>query len=343
MLTNSGDAQAAGDTGSVEHAASRLNALLAGGGDSGANAAADQGKRPEPAGADTATQSEEAEAPADPNNAQVEGQSDEGEAADEGATQQPQKFRVKVDGEEVEVTLDELRKGYSLEKDATQKTMRAAEQRKAAEAAQLSFANARNEYAGYLDAIKAELSKPLYDAAEMETLRTGTSEQRSEYAARVAEEQQRRNHLENVAAQQRRISDEQARESQQATLARVQEETAKLIKAVPEWSDKAKREAGMKEVWDYGQALGFTPEELNGTHDHRAILVLREAAAYRKLQEKKVEVARKVEEVKTVSPGPAPKQTAQAAQFKQTRERFAKSGHVDDLAALLKKSPHLIS
>jgi hypothetical protein len=41
--------------------------------------------------------------------------------------EQPQVFTVKVDGKEVEVTLDELQKGYSRTQDYTRKTQQIAE------------------------------------------------------------------------------------------------------------------------------------------------------------------------------------------------------------------------
>lgn len=57
------------------------------------------------------------------------------ETADNGDTEPTEsRYKVKVDGEELEVTLDELQKGFMMGKDYTRKTMSLAEQRKQVEA-----------------------------------------------------------------------------------------------------------------------------------------------------------------------------------------------------------------
>ena len=55
---------------------------------------------------------------------------------EEEEEQQPQLYTIKVDGEDVEVTLDELQNGYSRQRDYTRKTQELAEQRKSFEAKQ---------------------------------------------------------------------------------------------------------------------------------------------------------------------------------------------------------------
>lgn len=65
--------------------------------------------------------------------AEEESESEETEETEE-QEEQPKSYLVKVDGEEVEVTLDELQKGYSRTQDYTRKTQALAEQRKEAEA-----------------------------------------------------------------------------------------------------------------------------------------------------------------------------------------------------------------
>jgi hypothetical protein len=61
-----------------------------------------------------------------------EEQSEEEEEPEE--EEQPQVYTVKVDGKEIEVTLDELQKGYSRTQDYTRKTQQIAETRKQVEA-----------------------------------------------------------------------------------------------------------------------------------------------------------------------------------------------------------------
>ena len=72
---------------------------------------------------------EESESESDGDEPEEEGESDEDEEQDE-ESEQPQTVKVKVDGEEVEVTLDELKSGYSRTKDYTRKTQELANQLK---------------------------------------------------------------------------------------------------------------------------------------------------------------------------------------------------------------------
>ena len=66
----------------------------------------------------------------------AESEQTEGEEEAEEAPQPAQTFRVKIGGEEVEVPLDELLKGYSHTADYTRKTQAIAEARKQAEEAE---------------------------------------------------------------------------------------------------------------------------------------------------------------------------------------------------------------
>ena len=59
---------------------------------------------------------------------------------------QAETFNIKVNGQEVPVTLDELKAGYSRQSDYTQKTMQIAEERKALEADRQKLQALINDY-----------------------------------------------------------------------------------------------------------------------------------------------------------------------------------------------------
>ena len=86
---------------------------------------------------ETVTQSDqpEAEAPEDdqPTAETPEAESEDDTEPDTEETETPETYRVKVDGEEVEVTLDELLKGYSRTEDYKRKTAKVAEERRTVE------------------------------------------------------------------------------------------------------------------------------------------------------------------------------------------------------------------
>jgi hypothetical protein len=79
---------------------------------------------------------------------------------------------------------------------------------------------------------------------------------------------------------------------------------------------------------------GFTPQELGNVYDHRIVLMMRDAAAYKALQAKKPEVQRKVD----AAPRLPSKQNVQATSRRtQERDNRFKSGRATlrDLASLL--------
>lgn len=109
-------------------------------------------------------------------------------------------------------------------------------------------------------------------------------------------------------------------------------EREKLLKALPEWSDKAvaKREQG--EIREYLAKAGFSADEIAQTADHRMVVVARKAAAYDALMAKQPAVAAKVRAAPAYTkPGAA----ADPAAANAARARFHKSGSVEDAAALL--------
>ena len=95
---------------------------------------------------DGAALSEELSADADAadEETQEEQSEEDGESEEQD---QPTHFTVKVDGKEVEVTLDELQKGYSRTQDYTRKTQQIAEIRKQVEVETEAVRAERAEYA----------------------------------------------------------------------------------------------------------------------------------------------------------------------------------------------------
>jgi hypothetical protein len=82
-------------------------------------------------------QTEEVDEPIDEYEDDVQ---DEEEETEEEVEAAPDLYKVIIDGEEVEVSLDELQKGYSRQSDYTRKTQQLAQQRKEAEALQQDYA-----------------------------------------------------------------------------------------------------------------------------------------------------------------------------------------------------------
>jgi hypothetical protein len=86
-----------------------------------------------------------------------------------------------------------------------------------------------------------------------------------------------------------------------------------LLDRIPEWADKDVYDREAKEVRDYAvETLGFSPEEVDKSADHRAVAALRKAMQYDQLMaaglpsiEKKVrEAAPTIKQGRTVKPQP---------------------------------------
>jgi hypothetical protein len=257
----------------------------------------------------------------------TEEQSEEGEETEE-EEQPTEVYTVKVDGKEVEVTLDELQKGYSRTQDYTRKTQQIAETRKAVEAEAGAIRAEREQYAQLLGALKQQLESTeapvdmdrLYNEDPIEWVRQSElMRQKQDKLAAIQSEQQR---LSQLTAQQRA-------QEMNAHLATQQEA---LIQAVPEWKDSKKAQAEKALLVEFGKKIGFSDDELKNVYDHRAVVALRKAALYDQMMSKRGQIK------PVINNGPRPAKPSAAGRVSTTTEstrakqRLAKSGRVDDAA-----------
>jgi hypothetical protein len=260
----------------------------------------------------------------------TEEQSEEGEETEE-EEKPAEVYTVKVDGKEVEVTLDELQKGYSRTQDYTRKTQQIAETRKAVEAEASAIRAEREQYAQLLGALKQQLESTeapvdmdrLYNEDPIEWVRQSeVMRQKQDKLAAIQSEQQR---LSQLTAQQRA-------QEMQAHLATQQEA---LIQAVPEWKDSKKAQAEKALLVEFGKKIGFSDEELKNVYDHRAVIALRKAALYDQMMSKRGQIK------PVINNGPRPAKPSAAGRVSTTTEstrakqRLAKSGRVNDAASAI--------
>ena len=269
----------------------------------------------------------------------VESEPEEMEAASEEAVEaeEPPRYRVKVDNEEVEVTLDELLKGYSRTSDYTKKTQTLAEQRKQVEAERQRIEEAaklRDQYAQRLSVIEQMLaSQPEEDLTPLkETDPIG-------YTMKIAERMEREKQVQAIRAEQQQIAQKQQAEYQENLRRHLASEAEKLSQAIPEMSDPVKGEVIRKDIKDFARSIGWSEQELAQVYDHRAVLALYQAMQYNKLQKSKPVATKKVAEApKMLKPGTTGKQTtAEQDAVKKLQQRLAKTGDRRDAARLLEK------
>ncbi|SVC54395.1 uncharacterized protein METZ01_LOCUS307249, partial [marine metagenome] len=179
------------------------------------------------------------------------------------------KYTIKVDGEEFEVGIDELKSGYQRQADYTRKSQALAEQRKGTEKIQSErqqLEQERQMYANGLQMLQEQQSAKLqdFDEVEWETLK-----QEDPYAYMIKKDEYRdaQERVGNLQAEQQLVQQEQAQQMQQARAHFVQQEYARLVNALPEWKDKDS--TIKKDIQEYATSVGFRPEEINQLADHR--------------------------------------------------------------------------
>lgn len=270
---------------------------------------------------DGGTESEEEHEPESP----VE-QEEEAEEQHEEAPATP-RHRVKVDGKEEEVPLDELIAGYQRQSDYTRKTQEAAELRKAAEAERQQIAQERARYAQGLQQLAQQLQPPQIDWEALER------DDPFGYVKAVQQEQARQQKAAQVHAEQQRLYQQQQHEDYQQRAAALAEASKRLAERIPEYADPEKRQAVQTAIRTYAQSIGFTADELAEASDPRAVEVLNKARLYDELKARAAKA--KPVAVQTAIPGavrPPPNKAKQAA------DRLKRSGSdADALAYLLNR------
>lgn len=136
----------------------------------------------------------------------------------------------------------------------------------------------------------------------------------------------------NHAAHQARA--EQAQHFQ----ARLKTEQAQLYERAPDLVDEGKRREFYSDMISTGKNYGFSEEEMNNVHDHRVMMLVKDAIAYRKLQAAKPRAMEKAKSARTPVSTPAARASSNeriATKHKNLFDRARKTRSVDDVGALL--------
>ena len=251
------------------------------------------------------------------------------------------KARVKIAGEEREVTLKELRDGYQMESDYRRKTSELSEQRKAFDAERERAAQEINARFAEAQQITGYLEHQLlgeFNSIDWNALRASNP---AEFAALKQEYNDRYNQIQSVKASAANQLQAQRAELEQKRVIGLQamlaEESQKLHAAIPEFADEAKAKELKGQLRDYLKTYGYNDQEIANVYDHRHVMILRDAMAYRAMQSKKPELTKKVINLPKVQKPGASKTKAEikSEQVKQKLAKIRKSGSTKDLASLL--------
>lgn len=272
---------------------------------------------------DPAEEAQEESQDEEPTESDDEDEEPAEEEEQEEADPEPDSYTVRVDGEDVEVTLDELKAGYSRQADYTRKTTEVSRQSKELQAELAGVQAERAKYAAGLDKFLEHVEgvgrpKPP-DADKVEAGDPAAVKEWIQYQKAIQEV---------AAAQQERqrlIAEEQGR-IQLAQQQAVAEGLETLKSQIPGWSDDAKRTADSAAIRSHALAMGLSEELLDNITDPGVIKILYQSYKYGSLQEKtKVKAkARKGKPLKAGAKRAAPEGTT--AKIKDLQARFDKTG-----------------
>ena len=254
-------------------------------------------------------------------------ESEENEPAEEDP--QGAVFTVKVDGEEVEVTLDQLKQGYSGQKYVQKGMQQAAEARKQAEAVYTALAQERQNLQQLVAGIQqGGITPPVEPSRELfQNDPIGYMEAKLEYDDKVTQWN---------AVQQQLNSQSQA--ESQARQEHARREAQVLMEKIPELRD-AKTAAQFKNdiVHAATEYYGFPEQVLGNITNHNELLVLRDAMLYRKMMANGDTVKSKAKKARPVIKPGTKKVTTNQDVVRKQRTQLKKSGSVEDALALMFK------
>jgi len=256
----------------------------------------------------------------------------DGDVEEQEQVEEKPRYKVKASGEEIEVTLDDLIKGYQREADYTKKTQTLAEQRKQVEAERQVIEQAKTERDQYQERL-GMIESALKTYAPQENLEALKETDPIGYAVKVAEQTQREKQLQAVQMERARIAQQQQAEQSQNLNSHLAVEAQKLAEAIPEYADEQKSVQVKKDIRDYARKIGWSDEELASVYDSRAVLTLYRAMQYEKLMGNKAGVTKKVNEApKMLKPGVSRQTDVNSEQTKKAMNQLKRTGNVRDAA-----------
>ena len=256
-------------------------------------------------------------------------QEDDGEEVEE----EVQLYKVKIDGEEAEVTLEEALSGYQRERTFHKRMNEVSQKSKAIEAESAETKRLRDEYAKGLQQLEQALRVPEPNWEELR--RTKTNE---EFASIHAEYQIQQNNLAKVQQQQQAIMSQQQAEAQAQYQNHLKAEFDTMLDKIPAWRDEKVREAERSKVISYAKSkMGYTDDEIAQASDHRAIVTLRKAMLYDELMGGKTQAKKKVKTApKMVKAGsPKTKSEVVSKRNQDMMKRFNNNSTVESAVELL--------
>mgnify|MGYP003149370261 FL=1 len=240
-------------------------------------------------------------------------------------------YEVKVNGQTLNVTLDELLQGYQREADYTRGKQ------------DLSLEKSRLDQT--LQQSQTEINQKLAKLNDLNN--SAQSQLQAEYAnidfERLYEddpveasklEHKMRKRAENLQRIQYETHQAQNVELQKF----IQGEQSKVLSLVPEFNDPGKASKLKSDMKTYLTNVGYKDQEINTIYDSRQVLLIRDALAYDKIRRANPKVKKKVLNApKVMRSGTTKTNAEQVARLRNEKlNRLKKTGKVADAAKVFK-------
>lgn len=241
----------------------------------------------------------------------------------QGDTESTPTYKVKVNGEEREVSVEELRKGYMMESDYRKKTSDVARQRD-------EFSKEKEAFAQKVAQAEELLLVEAEDLNSPENLELKEYDPQEYYKKK-----------EKLEAKANRLAEmkKEAQEFQsQQSMQKLEKEKELLFQAVPEWLDDGVQAQETKMINDMLVGMGIEGESLKPFIDHRLLVLARKAAMYDKLKSAKPETKKVQVKPKNAKAGNVKtKEEISRSKVQEQRSRLKKTGKMSDAQAAIKK------
>jgi len=263
------------------------------------------------------SETEEAKPEAESSETQTET-----EQTEEQEIQKPSLHRVKVQGQELEVSLDELKSGYSRDSDYRQKTHALAEERRMLDEQKKSLSQS---YDGKLkeltDLIGA--AESYIGQSSKEDLQKMYEEDPTQAAKIDFQQRQQRESFNNLKQQAEVVKLQQYNQY-------LDEQKRLAATKIPEYSDPVKGVTFKNQMKNTLSEYGFNDQEIGSLADHRFLMVLRDAMEYKNLKSKPVTNKKVTTAPKVVKSGTPKMEDSRRAAVKQKIGRLRRSGKIND-------------
>jgi len=264
--------------------------------------------------------------------APVEQETENTEVTEETQTEleEPNLHRLKVNGQEIEVSLDELKAGYSRDSDYRQKTHSLGMEKRDLE-------NQKNSLRQSYDAKLSELNELIATADATVRQQQGSADLQKLYE----EDPTQAAKLDYQLRQQTRALEDMKIKAREAQAKQYNDflETQRELAAtkIPEYSDPNKADQFKINMRNSLRSYGFNDDEIGSLADHRFLMVAKDAMSYQSLKDKRPIVQKKVANApKVVKPGVAKSTTSSGReQIRNKIGKLRKTGNINDASSAI--------